>query len=196
MPAVVSAFDGSAVMDCTGRSTFVRFGASTDATAIKLTTEGVQFGAAKPEPWNADVVKKMIAAVVSDRKKARGAVLLRSALHTSYPVAIAQTKSKVGSTMATAMAKGSAGYGIGAMKCTVTTVTETVLKTITESEAVVKTAEQQYQACVDREITKDPCKTAAAVGLGGVCAAGICAAKEFVDIIVGWIRSFTPSRRR
>ena len=186
LPAVISAFDGSALMDLTGRSPFVRFGASTDTTTITLTSSGVQFGAAKPEPWSADIVKKLIAAIVSDRKKARGALLLRSALHMSYPIAIAQTKSKVGSKVATAMAKGSAGYGIGAMKCTVTTVTDVVTKTITDSVAVVLTAEKQYQACVDREITKDPCKAAALVGLGGVCAAGICAAKEFVDIVTGW----------
>ena len=114
LPAVVSAVDGSALMDITGRSPFVRFGTGT--TAITLTSGGVQFGDAKPEPWNADVVKKLIAEVVKDRKKARGAMLLRSTLHTSYPVAVAQSKSKTSKDMAAAIAKGTAAYGLGSVR--------------------------------------------------------------------------------
>jgi len=86
LPVIVSAPDGSAVMDCSGRSPFVRFGTASDSTAIILTSDGVQLGTnAKPAPWNSDSVHRLIEALAKDRKKARGAMFLRSALHTSYP---------------------------------------------------------------------------------------------------------------
>ncbi|MEO5887812.1 MAG: hypothetical protein ABIQ77_09125 [Anaerolineales bacterium] len=189
LPVFASSADGSAVMDITGRSAFVRYGRG--PTAITLTTNGVKLGAAKEQPWSAVVVRKLIAALAKDRSKVLGAMLLRSALHTSYLVAAAQSKPPRGkkTRMGTAMSKGAAGYGSRALDCTTRTVTETVTRTITEAADVIKTAEEQYQECYDREVIKDPCKSA---GLGaGLCAAGICGLKSFGDLVVGFYEIVT-----
>lgn len=189
LPVFASAADGSAVMDITGRSAFVRYGKG--QTAITLTTNGVKFGAAKEQPYSADVVRKLIAALAKDRNKARGAMLLRSALHTSYPVAAARSKAPGGkqTRVGTAMSKGAAGYGSRALYCTTRTVTETATRTITETVDVIKTAEKQYQECYDREVNKDPCKSSGPVA--GLCAAGICALTTFVDLVVGFVEIVT-----
>lgn len=191
LPVFASAADGSAVMDITGRSAFVRYGKG--PTAITLTTNGVKLGAAKEQPWSADVVRKLIAALAKDRNKARGAMLLRSALHTSYPVAAARSKAPGGkqTRMGTAMSKGAAGYGTRALYCTTRTVTETVTRTITETLDVIKTAETQYQACYDREVNSEACKLAGAVGGAGACAATVCAVTGFVDLVVGFVEVVT-----
>lgn len=187
LPVIVSAANRSALMDLTGRSALVRYGVGSNA--VTLTTAGVKFGTNKMRPWSAAVIRDLIAALAKDRKKAQGVLLLRSALHTSYPVAAAASKAPKGKRMGTAMAKGAAGFGIGATKCVTRTVTETVVSTITETIEVVKTAEEQYQECYDREIKKDPCKS---VGpLAGVCAAGICATKTFIDLVVGFVEVVT-----
>ncbi|MBI3949512.1 MAG: twin-arginine translocation signal domain-containing protein [Acidobacteria bacterium] len=121
LPLLVSAADDSAVMDITGRSPFVRFGSSTDSTAITLTSSGVTFGKTLLR-WSPNTINQLVAEVSKDPVKARGALLLRSALHTSYPIAVTQlAKGAMGEAMATAMAKGSAGYGASSMKCTTET---------------------------------------------------------------------------
>src|SRR4051794_15045455 len=61
LPVFASAVDGSAVMDLTGRSVFVRYGGK-GPSSITLTPTGVMFGSAKARPWRKDVVKELIAA--------------------------------------------------------------------------------------------------------------------------------------
>ena len=129
-----------------------------------------------------------------DRKKAQGVMLLRSALHTSYPIAVAQSKSLMGKRMGASMAKGATGFGRGAMNCVTKTVTDIVVRTVTDVIQVVKDAEKQYQECYDREIVKDPCKSAGL--MAGACAAVICAATEFVDLVVGFVEVFINGCRR
>jgi hypothetical protein len=184
LPVLVSTIDGSAVMDMSVRSPFIRYGGS---VPITLTTQGIQFGDTKPVAWSADSIKKMMALFAKDRKQARSVLMLRSALHTAYPVAASQSKSATGKgrSAGAAMSKGAAGYGSRAMTCTTRTITDTATRTITETVEVIKTAEKQYQECFDREVGKDPCKV---FGPGaGVCAAAICAAKSFVDMVIGWV---------
>jgi hypothetical protein len=187
LPVFVTAADGSATMDITGRSAFIRYGIG--STAITLTTDGVKFGAAKLQPWTAVVVRRLIGTLAKDRKKAQGVMLLRSALHTSYPIAVAQSKSLMGKRMGASMAKGATGFGRGAMNCVTKTVTDIVVRTVTDVIQVVKDAEKQYQECYDREIVKDPCKSAGL--MAGACAAVICAATEFVDLVVGFVEVVT-----
>ncbi len=186
LPTVVTALGSRAVMDLTSRSPFVRFGSPTNRAAITLTASGVQYGSAKAVPWSNAVARDIIKNIIADPDKARGALLLRSALQTSYPVAsmLLQPKLTVGRQMATVMANGAAGFAANSMNCTVTTVTDTVITTITQMVAVVLTATQQYQQCYDAEVAKLPC-SAAGVG-AGLCAAGICGLKSFVDIVTGW----------
>lgn len=57
MPLLVSSVDGSALMDLTGRSAFVRYGKG--STAITLTTDGVKFGKAKVQPWSVGSISLM-----------------------------------------------------------------------------------------------------------------------------------------
>jgi len=94
-------------------------------------------------------------------------------------------------TVASKFAAKSKSMGKDAMKCVTTTFTETVTTTITETIDVIKTAEKQYQECYDKEVKSDTCKLA---GPGaGACAAGICALKSFVDIVVGFITVVTTT---
>lgn len=186
LPVFVSAADGSGVLglDSSGRATAVRYG--TDATSITFSSSSVRFGSAGPQPWTADVVRRTILEISRDRRKARGAMLLRSALHTAFPVAIARSSSAVHKRPAEAMAKGVHGHGVAALGCTTRTVTDTVVAQVMQVVNVWKTAEQQYQACVNDQLTKDPCKTTLAVAGGvaaGLCAAAICGAKSFVDMV-------------
>jgi hypothetical protein len=190
LPIYASAFDGSAIMDLSGRTPFIRYGAGT--TAITLSTKGVQIGSDKPMAWSGDTVKRLIEGIVKDRTKVRSVLLLRSALHSSYPVAAAKSKSQPKGGVkksASAMSKGSQGFGAGAMKCVTTTITDTVTRTVTETIEKIKTVEQQYQECYDQQITRDPCK---ALGFGaGACAATVCAAIAFVEIVVGFVEVVT-----
>jgi hypothetical protein len=184
VPLIVEAVGGLAVMDITARSPFVRFGASTDATAITLTSAGVAFGKETPVKWSPDVIRKLVAEISKDPAKARGALYLRSALQTSYPVAITQmSKGKMGKKMATAMANASASLDTSSMKCTTKEVTETVTEAVSSFVNVWKTAEEQYQECYDRLATTEPCSFAL-IG-AGVCAAIACGLVTFVDMVVG-----------
>jgi hypothetical protein len=195
LPGIISAAGGLALMNMATRTPFVRFGMEKDKTAITLTAEGVQFGTLKPEPWSDVTVRKMIKSLASDRNKARGAMLLRSALYTAYPVAAQQFKSGPTKKMAAAMAKGKAGFGPGALLCTTSCVATT--REITEPAAVVKTALAQWQECYDKAVASSVCKTAgqavaflgpdASAAAAALCAAGSCVLSTFEDIIVGWV---------
>ena len=183
MPMIVTSADGSAVMDLTGRSPFIRLGASTDSSAIVLRSGSIQFGISKPVPWSPDIIKKLISTLAANRQKATGLILLRSALYTSYPIAVKRLKSKMNTAVATKLSAGSRGLGKDSLKCTSTTVTDTVVNTITQTINVVKTAEQQYQECYDKQVRSAGCADAGI--FAGACAATICGLKAFVEIVVG-----------
>lgn len=188
LPLVVSATGGVAVMDVSARSPFARFGTSADPAAITLTSAGVAFGKAAPVKWSPDTVRALIAALSKDPLKARAALLLRSALYTAYPVAVKQmSKGTMNKKLAAAMAKGSAGYGASAQKCTTKNVTDSVTTTVTTTIEKIKTAEQQLADCYKG------CQSLYDAGKlfeAGVCVAA-CSAKAaanvFVDIVVGYI---------
>lgn len=185
LPAFVTATGGLASMNLAVRAPTVQIGA--DDTMILLTSAGVQFGkAAAPKPWTADTVRALIESIAKDPKKARGAMLLRSALHTTMPVAAIQLKGQMDKKFSTAMAKGTRGLGSSSMQsinCRTVTITDTVVKYVTEYVDVWKTAEKQYQECYDREVRGDNCKWLG--GGAGACAAGICLLKGFVDVVIG-----------
>ncbi len=191
LPIIVSAKNGMAVMSFTGRIPFVRFGKAGDATAITVTSHGVQFGSAAPLKWSAAVINDLIKTIVNDPNKASGAMQLRSALYTCYPVADMALipQYTMGRQMAAVMSQHAMAYGAKSMICTTTTVTEAVTRTITETVNVIMTAEQQYQACYDAQIGRDPCRSAGV--FAGACAATICAAKAFLDIVTGTVTVVT-----
>lgn len=188
LPLVVTAAGGGAVMDVSARTPFARFGASTDATAITLTSAGVAFGKATPLKWSADTVRAMVDAISKDPVKARNAMLLRSALFTSFPVAVKTlSKGAPHKRVATSMAKGSASYGTSGSKCTTKNVTDTVTTYVTTTIEKIKTAEQQLDACYKT------CQNLYDAGKpieAGICVAD-CSAKAaanfFVDIVTGYI---------
>jgi len=193
VPFKVTALNGMAEMNFSGRTHFVRFGSEKNTTAITLTTSGVRFGASvKPVPWSAAVVRKMIKDIAADPDKKRGAMLLRSALHTSFPVAKMQLQPKlaIGKKMAAVMSRGTAGFSARSMdssimNCVVTEVPGTVVNYISELVAVIKTAAEQFDECVAAKMTQRPCSLA---GDGAwLCAWGLCSLETFLDIITGWI---------
>ena len=102
LPVKVVTSNRSAMMDFTGRSALVRYGSG--ASAVQLSTKGVQIGSAGPLlPWNEAVVRKLISTLAADRRLAASAMLLRSALYTAYPAALTEAspprKSPIGATM-------------------------------------------------------------------------------------------------
>ena len=190
LPMRVTANNGYAMMDVGSRAPFVRIGAATDTKAITLSASGVQYGTAKPLAWNAVVARDVVKAIISDPVKMQGALHLRSALHTSYPVACKQLQPKLtmGKKMAAVMAKGSVGMGVRVMNpttsnCSIQTVTETVTTTITTVVQRIMTAFQQAQACYEARLA-GTCK-------GNIwpeaCAALTCGVDAFVDMVVDTI---------
>jgi hypothetical protein len=157
--------------------------------AITLTPTGITFGQEKKVPWDQQTVRRLIDELSKDRGKANAAMLLRSALNTAYPVAVAAAagkgQSQPGARTAKAIQSGSASYGQGGARCTTTTVTETTVRTVTEVVEVVKTAWQQYVECYDREVARGGCANAGF--LAGACATTYCGAKGFIDIVVGFV---------
>ena len=183
LPAFVVAAGGLASMNLAIRSPNVQIGV--DSTMVVLSSAGVQFGKAAPvKPWAPDTVKALIATIAKDPTKARGIMLLRSALHTTLPVAVMQFKGRMEPRFARTLATGTQGLGSRSMlSCTTTTVTDLVTRTVIEVVNVWKTAEQQYQECYDREARSPGCLLAGPAA--GVCAAAICLLRGFVDVVVG-----------
>lgn len=187
LPILVEAAGGLAVMDFTGRAGFVRFGRG--KTAVTLTSSGVKFGEAGPEPWGAGVTKKLVAAVVKDRNKARGAMLLRSTLHTAYPVAVREVTAKRSKKppsrrMARASRRGAASIALHS--CTTRRVVEEVERCVGERIPTIKTAEEQYAECYDRAISRDPCKSLPPLLKEG-CVTAACVLDGFADIVTGFM---------
>jgi hypothetical protein len=194
LPIVV--INNDAEMNFTGRIPFVRFGRAGDSTAITLTGFGVQYGAARPMQWSTGVINEMIKTIVANRNKVSGVMQLRSALHTSYPVAnmALLPQNTMGKQMAAVISRSAVGLGAGAMNtsttnCNIMTATETAIKTITETVKVILPALQQYQACYDSHITKDKLRPAGT--FAEAREAGICRGKPFIDIVTGTITMVT-----
>lgn len=192
LPVLVTTIDGLAVMDMTGRIPYVRYGTGT--SSIMLTSEGVQFGKAPVIPWNKAAIKKLLSVISQDRNLIRSALLLRSAIHSAYPVAVAESNSKLSeksNKAGSVVAASASSYGWRVLECTTTTVIETVIERITETVEVIKTAFEQYQDCYNQEVNRNPCKEAGFGLLAGPCAAGICAANAYIDMVTGFITIVT-----
>lgn len=128
-------------------------------------------------------------------------MLLRSALYTSYPIAASKSKLPAEERVGAAISRGAKGYGASSTQCTTTRVTETVTRKLIEVVNVWKTKEKRFRECYDREISKNPCKSAPiirdplvnSVIINGpdLCAKGFCVAQGFVDIVVSVIEIVT-----
>jgi len=188
VPAIIRSADKLAVADMTGRLARVQIGIGS-ADAITLTSDGVAFGSsAKPEAWSAGVADKLIKTIASNRQKARSLMQIRAAFATAFPVYMAMSKSGTDKRIAAAHQKTT--NELANTHCSTTTVTDYVNTTVTDVTQIWKSAEKQYQECFDHE-------TSGAAGLGcsllpagdarNLCAAGVCTAKGFTDIVVGVI---------
>lgn len=193
LPIFTAASDDSAVMDMSNRVPFVRYG--TGSNAITLSAAGIRFGLGRPVAWSADSLRRLVTDLSKDKIRARSVLLLRSALHTAYPVAVAKrsslsTRKKAGKNRsAHAITKGTRGLGASSMKCSTTTVTETVTRTFTESVEVIRTAQEQFNECYDRELAQPLC---AALPYGKeACALAACSVTAFVSMVVGFIEVIT-----
>jgi hypothetical protein len=184
LPVRVNARDRSAELDVTGRAPFVRYGRGADA--ITLSTRGVQFGAGAPQPWKEQAVVKRLIRTLAEPGRLPSAMLLRSALLSAYPVAVAaQDKPATGPKTGGLLTRTSTSHGRSAMRCTTQTTVDTVVREVTTLVEQVKTAEQQYQECYDRQVGQSPCNQ---FPLGaGLCAATFCAAQAFVDMVTGFV---------
>jgi hypothetical protein len=200
LPVRITGSDGS-VMDFTQGKAFVRFGKEDYKKSIKFTSGGVAFEGKKEEPWSKAVYGKLIGQIKKDRKKIRGLMLLRSALYTSYPVAVAHSKSKqANKNIAKRMAKGARDYGADASGkiCLTTQPAEVVEECkVIDFQERWKTAEEQYWKCYQKEYDKafdspackflpvnGPVNTLPRHECAGAAARVICGAKNFVDILL------------
>lgn len=189
-PVVVTAAKNLAVLNCAVRNPFVRFGPARSRSKITLTADGIRYGSKKQVAWSHDAVRKLIDAISKDRTKARGAMLLRSTLHSSLPVAALTFKSTIGTGVGGAIAKGAVGFAHRGSNCKVQRVTDSVVTTITEVIDSVKTAKQQWDECFDKAVsTGGDCSGASFAT--AACAAILCSAKTFLDIVVGLITIVT-----
>ena len=156
------------------------------ADAITLTSEGVAFGkGAKPEAWSAALVDKLTKSIAADRQKARAIMQLRAALVSGFPAYLAATKSTTDKRVAANYDKSS--KGMSHTTCTATTVVSTVQHEVTDLVDQWKSAEQQYQECFAHETSGDSglaCSLAPAGFARDACAATVCTAKGFVDVLV------------
>lgn len=182
VPILVRAAEGLAELNLTGRTAYIRYG--TGASAITVSSAGIYFGATGRQiAWSRDAFAKLIAAISQDAQKARGAARLRSAMLMSYPAAVIQMKASPDGSVMKLMAKSAAGVGmLSIARCSTTTITDTVYDTVTRTVEVWRSAESQYRECYDREVVRSPCKDV--LFAKSVCAATICAAKGFVDMLV------------
>ena len=156
------------------------------ADAITLTSEGVAFGkGAKAEAWSAAMVDKLTKSIASDRQKARALMQLRAAFVSGFPAYLASTKSTTDKRVTAAHNKAS--RGMSDTGCTTSTVTDTVQHTVTEAVEQWKSAEQQFDECFEHETSGASnlaCSLAPAGAARDACAATVCGAKGFVDLLV------------
>jgi hypothetical protein len=186
LPVRVTTPDRSATIDFTGRTPFVRYGRG--STAITLTAAGVAFGStADPVPWKeATTVPRLVRALRTEQGRLQSAMLLRSALLSAYPVAVArQDKPVPGSKAGRLLNRAAAQHGRSAMRCSTRTTVDTVVREVTTLVEQISTAEQQYQQCYDQQAGQSPCSLFPPAA--GLCAAAMCAGQVFVDMVTGLV---------
>jgi hypothetical protein len=186
LPVLIQSADKLGIISLAQKQPAVTIGVDR-ADGITLTSEGVAFGkGAKPEPWSAALVSKLVKTLASDRQKTRALMQLRAAFMSAYPVYLAATKSTTDKRVAALYDKSSRSSMSNA-GCTTSTVTDTVEHVVTEAVEQWKSAEKQYQECFDHETSGAAglaCSLAPAGLARDACAATVCSAKGFVDVLL------------
>ena len=185
LPTMVITNGGFGLLNLSVQRPYVQLGVKDDR--VVFSSQGVQLRSGDPfKPWSAEAIRAIHAAIAQDRSKLRGLLELRAVLHTTFTVAATAAKGTSERRFAAALAKGSGGLGARSMQreCTTTTITDTVIRTVTEYVDVIKTAQQQYDECYAKNVRSATCS---ALGPGaGLCAASYCLAMGFVDLVVGF----------
>jgi hypothetical protein len=186
LPVLVQSADKLGLISLAQKQPAVTIGVDR-ADGITLTSEGVAFSkGAKPEPWSAALVTKLVKSIAADRQKTRSLMQLRAAFMSAYPVYLVATKSGSDKRVAAPYDKSSKS-SMSSSSCSTSTVTDTVEHTVTQAVEQWKTAEQQYQECFDHETSGAAglaCSLAPAGIARNTCAATVCTAKGFVDVLV------------
>ncbi len=185
VPNFVQSADMGGVLDLTGQRGFLSLGGG----ALVMTSAGIAFSKGGAlEPWNDATIDRLIRTLADNAEMRRSVFQLRSALFSSYFVAISGGKTGNGgkttgeAKSAAAVLRHTKAVGADALKqtCTTTSVTDTVRRTVENTVRVVQTAEEQYLKCVaDGKRNGDFFPE---VG---------CIAQGFVDVFVGWTTILT-----
>jgi hypothetical protein len=190
VPVRVTAPDGIAELDVSGRQPTIRFGRP--AKEVVLTAKGVRLQRGAPEePWGVPTVRRLLAAIKGDPELQRAVLSLRTALHTAYPQYLALSRHGAPSKLGAYYAKSNAGIAkfgkpAGTSSCQTTTIVETVTTEVSHEVDVILTAIQQADRCLkDCEDRYGKPFTAGFKPIEyGFCAVG-CAVDGFVDLVVG-----------
>lgn len=189
-PYLIQTANKAGLFDYTGRMPFVSLQGSTQE--IRLTPDGVAFGKAKPAPWDKASVTALKNALKKDRKAMQSAMQMRSAMATSFAAIAVATKAAPAKQVASGIFSIVEDLGEAAL-CTTTTITESVTSLVERTVEQIKTAAERYAECYDDAVRTGTCGGIAAFNLtaGQVCAATYCAAKGFLDVVVGMITIVT-----
>lgn len=183
LPVFVRTNNRAGVMDFTKRKSLVWLANGT----VQLTAGGVLMNGAK-SPWNRTSILNLINRARTDAALRTSMFELRASLLTAYPHAVATSKQRGEVKTARAVNRMAKGIGTSAKpttsRCSTTTVTETVTRTVEELVDVWMTAEERFEKCVADQVK--------AGIIGGEPAAIVyCGALGLVDVVVGTITVFT-----
>lgn len=177
-PYFIQSANKLGVFDYSGRMPFVRLSGARD---IRLTPTGIELDGGKPLPWDKGGIAALRNALKQDRKALSAAMQMRSSMATSFTALAVAANTAPAKPVAATQAAILDELGAAAV-CTATQVVETVVTVVERTIDVVKTAAERYAECYDAAV-----KTGTCGPLAAICAAGYCAAKGFVDVVVGMI---------
>lgn len=147
MPTRIVAAGGLAALDFTGAAAHVRVG---DATSepVEFSSEGVALGKRGRAPWSPAAVDALLASVEADLQKARGMLLLRTTLHTAYPVAARRAAQPPSPALAAVLARDAPSLGAAAgAHCGAPATRESLARTVATTVDAWRTAERTAESC-------------------------------------------------
>ncbi len=177
-PYFIQSANKLGLFDYSGRMPFVRL---SGAQEIRLTPTGIELAGGKPQPWDKGGITALKNALKQDRKALSAAMQMRSSMATSFTALAVAANTAPAKAVAVTQAAILEELGNAAV-CTTTRVVETVVTVVERTIEIVKTAAERYAECYDAAVKTGNCGP-----LAGVCAATYCAAKGFVEVVVGLI---------
>lgn len=186
VPIYVSTPGRGGIIDLSRRRAQISLGSG----SIVLTSAGIRAGGTL-RPWNKESITDLLKRLQADEPARRSLLELRAALITTYPHAVSTSKTRSDSNAANAVMAMARGMGQQAAPrrsdCTTVTVIDTIVHTVEDVVEVWLTAEERFNACVNRKVREG-------IPGGEAAAMVVCALEGFVDILVGTytvLRTFT-----